>query len=162
MLLSALLSWSEISTISGSRLFRLRGLGRWGGHDEVVALDGSDEDGDGGDFEGLEGRGRGKALLLTDLGFPPSFACSVGVTDSSGACVISVSLSLPAFLLVVVVVPTGAGGSLLRTHSPFCPTPRVYQSGVSSTLSFLAIMRRLLYNRNAQCASFAASSQKER
>jgi hypothetical protein len=161
------MSESVFSAIADSGFLRLRVLGRRGGHgededeDEGGDLDDSAEDGGAEAFDGLDERTRGEAFLLTGLGFfigvtrSVGIACSVGaacsigvtcsvrVTDSSDTCDAPVFLALVAFLLVVAVT-TGAGGSSLKTHSPSSRTPRVYQPGVSSTSSSLAIVRNLL------------------
>ena len=155
------MSESVISTIAGSGFFRARILRR-GSRDEVEDLDDSDEDGDAEAFNGLDERARGEAFLLSALGFPISVtcsvevACSVRVIDSSSTCDVPLSLALAAIFLVVV--PTGAGGSSLKMHSPSSPILRVYQSEVSLTPPFLAIVRKRLYSCSPQWASFAASN----
>ena len=168
------MSESVISTIAGSGVFRMRTPGRRGGHDEAEDLDDSDEESDAGAFKGLDERARGGAFFFTGLRFSILVTCSVGVAcsvriacsvrvacsvriiDSSGACDDSVPLALVAFFLVVVT--TGAGGSSLKIHWPSSPILRVYQFGVSLTLSSLAIVRNCLYSCSPQCASFAASN----
>lgn len=131
-LVSALVSKSEISRISGSSFLA---FGRRRGNDEAEVFDDSDEDGDVEVFDGLEETVRGEAFLL---GFLISVACSVGAIDSTDVCVVPVAASF------LVVVPTGAGGSSLKTQSPSSLILKVYQSGASTTLSFLAVLRKYL------------------
>lgn len=142
--------------MTGSSFFRVRMIERRAARVEAGALDDFDGDGDAEAFDGLDERAFGEAFLFTGLGFSIFVSCSVKVADSSDTCGASAFSALAGLFLVVALA--GAGGSSLRVHSPSSLTLKVYQSGVSSIPSSLAIVRKRLYSCNAQCTSLAASN----